>query len=154
MLKLIVSMLTFSCLACHAEEVSMDYAVIENVKLEILERNDSCSLQVTKNETSSLISLTPKPPCFFLRRGSNEPQQFEYPDVGVQAVLIVTGSPITDAQREEWSLSKTQLCGTESQGILLYEDKVRASGNTLQGGVTCKHQGSDEKDFWGFAHKE
>ena len=154
--KVIPLLLVFSCVSCGAQEANE--SVIDNVRigglqLTVIESNGTCLLQIQNNDAPKSITLAPKPPCFFLRRGSSDPQQFEYPDVGVEATLIVAGSLITKVQREEWGLSTNQLCGTERQGILIYKNEVHATENVLKGGVACKEKGSDEKDFWFFAHK-
>lgn len=155
--KAILLLLVFSCVSCGAQETNksvMDSAIINDLHLAVIESNGTCLLQVQNIDTQKSIVLEPKPPCFFLRRGLSAPQQFKYPNVGVEATLIIAGSLISKVQREEWGLSTNQLCGTERQGILIYKNDVQATENVLKGGVVCKEKGSDEKDFWFFAHKK
>jgi hypothetical protein len=132
----------------------MDHAKISDLQLNIFESNGSCLLKVQSTYLEKSIILEPKPPCFFLRRGNNDPQQFAYSDVGVDAVIIIAGSRISKQQRQKWGLSDNKLCGTDRQGILFQENNIKATENVLKGGVVCKDTGSDEKDFWFFAHKQ
>jgi len=81
------------------------------------------------------------------------PQNFKYPDVGIRATLIVIGTLITDEQRSIWKLTPDMICGNKRQGVLLLKNDIIISEQVLSSSVACKDKGSDEKDFWFFAHK-
>lgn len=135
-----------SCIA--ASEMQVDEITVKGVKLKLLAKNKSCMLVNNQSE----IKLAPIPPCYFLRISDGAPQFYSYKDVGVDAVLIVSGSPVSETVRKEWGLSASDVCGTVGQGILISGDKVQVTKEVLEGGVLCKDSGSDEKNFWYFAH--
>ncbi len=132
----------------------MDSATVIRSKLQIVNIDDTCILKYKINNTDNKLVLAPSPPCFFLRRGEITPQHFEYADVGVKAVIIVAGTLITNEQRKSWGLGPELICGNERQGILIYSDKIIVSKHVLKGERACTDKGSDEKDFWFFAHKK
>jgi len=143
--------LSFTIAACSfASESITDEATLLSEKLYLATQDGQCILK----HNSSIIPLTPKPPCFFLRNSDKNPQYFTYNDVNTDAVLIVTGTPVTDEIRKDWELPKNSVCGTDSQGVLIKTGKVSVTKSTLEGGVLCKDSGSDEKNFWYFAHNE
>lgn len=149
----------FACVVCAscnakdaASEAITDNANIIGLNLQIIDDGGVCILKYEISDIESKLALAPKPPCFLLRRGQSVPQHFEYPDVGVKAALIVAGTLISDEQRKRWGLPSDPVCGSERQGILIYSDKIVVSGNVLKSGIACKTRGSDEKDFWYFAH--
>jgi hypothetical protein len=127
---------------------TIDEATVLAKSLRIVDRHAACYLVYGASE----FALAPKPPCYFLRSSDHGPQYFPYSDVGVDAVLIVAGTPVSDALRREWGLSPDLVCGTASQGVLIKGTEVTVSAAVLEGGVLCKDIGSDEKNFWYFAH--
>ena len=156
-MRILILLLCFFCFSCVVHEKSIedltDSAHILDYKLTIESQNNSCLLNYQSSSATGQIALSPRPPCYFVRRESNEPQSFAYKDVGVRAVLIVVGTPINNKQRKVWNLSNDLVCGAEIQGILIRDNEIRSSKNVLRGGVTCKDKGSDEKNFWFFAHE-
>ena len=147
-LFIFLSLITFSC--ASANEKIIDNATVVSKTLTIVQENDKCYLL----HNSLRYLLAPKPPCYFLRDSGNKPQYFSYNDVGTDAVLIITGSPVSDEIRKEWGVSKDAVCGIESQGVIIKRNKIIITKNVLKGGVLCKDSGSDEKNFWYFAHGE
>ncbi len=127
-----------------------DEVSVLSVKLSLIDQNGQCILQ---HESSQMI-LEPKPPCFFLRNSDKKPQYYSYEDINTDAVLIVAGTPVSMEIRKDWGLSEDAICGMDSQGVLIKAGEVSIAKNTLKGGVLCKDNGSDEKNFWYFAHKK
>lgn len=142
----IFSFLLVSCSA--ASERQIDEITVHGAKLKIFSRNQSCVLVNNRSE----IELAPTPSCYFLRTSNGAPQFYSYKDVGVDAVLIVSGTPVSEKVRKEWGLSANDMCGTVGQGILILGDKVLVTKEVLEGGVLCRDSGSDEKNYWHFAH--
>lgn len=161
--------LSLAGLACQADGPSpaggapepgavLDVAITDSARLgayalAVISEEDRCALAIQGPSGERLLPLAPAPPCHFLRRGQAAPQSFAYPDVGVQAVLAIAGTPLSDAERERWGLPAEAVCGAEAQGVLLAQGGVRLSTHVASGGVACKDQGLDEKDFWSFAHE-
>jgi hypothetical protein len=144
-------LLSFVVSACSfASERITDEATVLSTKIYLISQSGKCILK----QNSSKTILAPKPPCFFLRKLDKKPQYFSYKDVNIDAVLIVTGSPVSDEVRKDWGLPKDAICGMVSQGVLIKTGKVSVTKNVLEGGVLCKDIGSDEKNFWYFAHNE
>ena len=130
-----------------------DSAQIHGYSLELVDEAGSCRLRYESPKDSGGLTLEAGPPCHFLRRDSVDPQSFAYPDVGVEAVLIVAGDPVSDAVREEWNLASDLVCGSVIQGVLIRAEGLVAGG-VLRDGVWCRDRGADEKDFFHFAHRE
>jgi hypothetical protein len=150
-----VAILLFSnyCIADDASPNVTDEVTVAGVRMQILTDNDSCTLGYYRENSFKTINLEPKPPCFFLRRDDSSPQCFAYPEQGVLAALIIAGTAITSDARATWNLPRGLVCGSERQGILISESGVAASKRILRSGIGCKAKGSDEKDFWFFAHE-
>jgi len=140
-----------SCSFGIADET--DKAIILGNKLKLKTENGTCFLYYKCPSGKSKSALTPKPPCYFLRRNSDNPQCYSYDDVNIDAVLIVVGTPISEKTRKEWGLPNDLVCGEEAQGVFLSEEGLRISKKVLRGGVLCRDKGADEKDFWFFAHE-
>lgn len=43
-------------------------------------------------------------------------------------------------------------CGEFAQGVLIKEAGVETASKPLEGGIFCRNQGSDEKNFWYLVH--
>lgn len=141
-------------LACAIIEppITTDRAVIQGKQLELVTADRKCMLHASGDTDSKTFTLEPSPPCHFSRRGGASPQVFEYGDVGVQATLIVIGSPIAPAEQLKWNISPTDTCGSEAQGVIIRRDTVELSEKPKLDGVLCRDKGVDEKNFWYFAH--
>ncbi len=158
LVKILGLILTILSLSCNAdenlrEEIS-DSAAIQDYKLSLMPRDNSCVLNYQNFSESGKVDFTLKPPCYFLRRESSEPQRFSYQDAGVKTVIIVVGTPINEETMKAWNLSDDLVCGGEIQGIIIKENGIKLSSKILKGGVWCKDKGADEKDFWFFAHEK
>lgn len=148
-------LLIFS-LTCGADDMPnfvTDEVRIDSIRLQILAVEDSCKLRYWIGDSSEVLDLEPKAPCFFLRRGEQSPQYFRYPQVGAAAVLIVAGTSATHAERATWGLDSRLVCGSERQGVVISQDSIRATARILREGIACKDLGADEKDFWLFGHE-
>lgn len=144
-------LISFTITACSfASEKITDEVTILSKTLRIVNKNKKCFLIQNTSETV----LVPEPPCFFLRNPANKPQYFSYEDVKIDAVLIIIGTPVSDNVRKEWGLPEDAVCGMDSQGVLIKTNDVLVTKNILEGGVLCKDSGSDEKNFWYFAHNK
>ena len=97
------------------------------------------------------MPLQPTAPCFFLRRGGKV-QNFAYSDVKADFVVIIAGTELSDAKRKTWNLKQGEVCGEAAQAVLQTAGQVRTSKSVHSGGVYCRDQGVDEKDFFSFAH--
>jgi len=148
MKRLIYLALFFTTSCSMASETVTD-------RIELLEKNihlatidEKCYLINGENR----LLLHPKPPCHFLREPDKSPQYYAYPKVGVDAALIVAGTPISDSIRKEWGISENLICGFQSQGVLIKDGKVSVTDKTLDGGVLCRDEGADEKNYWYISH--
>lgn len=126
----------------------VDEATVEGTRLEILRREDACLLRSGGLE----LPLEPAAPCFFLRR-DGQVQFFPYPEAKVDWVVIVAGKPVSEATRKTWNLRPGDTCGEQSQGVLRKGGELSVSRSMHSGGVYCRDQGVDEKEFWSFAHR-
>mgnify|MGYP000394870565 CR=1 FL=1 len=152
----LISLITILiCSSCNADSDIgniTDKAVISGHTLILTESNNSCKLQIQKNNKKNTYSLLPKAPCYFLRRGSETPQSVAYDDVQVLSTLIVIGSPIAQEKRKKWNIDSNMTCGELAQGVLIKNTGLEVTSKTLEGGVFCRDTGSDEKNFWYLAH--
>lgn len=125
----------------------LDQADVNGLVLELHAKDKSCVLRVGNTEHP----LIPTAPCFFLRRRGSV-QNFPFRDAKLDFVLIVAGNPVSDTIRQKWNLQSGDVCGDHSQAVLGSGANVRVSQSVHTGGVFCRDQGVDEKEFWSFAH--
>ncbi len=139
----------FFLVSCSSasENITDEISLFSN-NIKLLEENEKCYLV---HEGIKEI-LSPSPPCHFLRDSKSNPQYYEYKDIGVDAALIVSGTPISKETRKEWGLPDKLVCGMASQGVLIKKHEIQVTKKVLEGGVLCREKGSDEKNFWYFAH--
>lgn len=139
------SLLTISCFAQSQsrEKFSDSFSDIK-----IIEDNKFCYVSYQGKK----LRLSPTPPCFLLQNSKGETEYFAYKDKGVDATLIVTGTPLSPNMLEEWELSADDKCGQTAQGILIKGHDLLVTEKTLSHGVLCQETGSDEKNYWYFAH--
>ena len=124
----------------------LDETTVDGTPLQIVGRENACLLRSGATE----FPLRPKSPCFFLRR-DGKVQTFRYGDAGVDWVVILAGTAVSDADRRTWNLGEAEVCGTESQAVL-QKNGLRLAKSVHSGGVYCRDKGVDEKEFWAFAH--
>ena len=130
---------------------ALDTATIGGVNFALLDGGHRCVLRIDGPEPGEL-AVEATPPCFFLRRASEQPQVFSYPDVGVEAVAIFAGSPISAEQRELRKAPADALCGSTLQAVLIKAGQPSASKLVYRDSIGCRDLGKDEKYFWDFAH--
>lgn len=123
---------------------------VEGVSIEINAVNDQCEIKAG----DELFSLESIPPCFVLKKENGEIESYSYKDIGVDAVIMVVGNPISESIRELYGLEQEVECGSVSHGILIKNKNVSLSKTVLRNGVYCKEYGADEKNYWMFAHEE
>ena len=111
-----------------------------------------CVVTFTGAEHSGRLTLAPDPPCEFVRNESGALKYFKYDDVGIDAVIIVTGSPLNDDEKRRWKIADGLFCGKVSQALLVRPEGVLVSREIMHGGVVCAMTGVDEKRFYQFAH--
>jgi hypothetical protein len=133
--------------------VVTDTAKVSGYKLQLLNKQGTCAIRY-EGSTEGQVEIAPKPACYFLRRQSTQPQSFSYPELQIEALLIVVGTPIKEETRGTWTLPADLVCGEETQAVLIKNGKVIVSAVVHRGGVVCKDQGVDEKEFWAFAHDD
>jgi hypothetical protein len=131
-----------------------DHAELHGYTFTIDAEGSACVLKYNGPPKNGEMVLGPRPPCYFLRRDSPDPQSFPYQDRAIRATLIVMGSPINEETRRRWNLPGDLVCGEEIQGVLIKKQQVALSKTVLKKGVWCKDKGTDEKDFWLFAHEK
>ena len=140
----------FLLVACsYAASPVIDKTSLFANSFEIEQENNQCFLVYNNHKKL----LTPQPPCYFVRDTSEKLRYFSYSDIGVDAVLIIIGTLVSNKERKEWGLDKETICGTEAQGILIKGDTVSVTSTILQGGLLCRNTGVDEKNFWELAHE-
>src|SRR5262245_24870621 len=61
-----------------------------------------CIVTFRGREHSGQLTVAPEPPCEFARSESGRLKYFKYDDVAIEAVLIVIGNPLTDAEKRSW----------------------------------------------------
>lgn len=149
----IQTLIFLTCISsCRANEnLISDQASFKQYTLQLASDADRCKLLTSEGPVQKSFELSIRPPCYFSRRASAAPQYFPYPKQGISAVILVIGNPITESARQKWNLEKDQICGDQRQAILITTTEITVSNNILEGGVTCKDKGSDEKDFAYFA---
>ncbi|GGO67625.1 hypothetical protein [Bowmanella pacifica] len=149
--KPLSTVLLFMCFSCSATDIT-DSAHVAGMELQLASAKDKCELRVLQDAELKILSLKPEPPCFFLRRGADEPQRFSYPKVNIDYVLLVAGSALNERQRTLWNLPEDMQCGSMRQGVLVKAGQIEITPSVIKDSVACKNTGADEKDFWAFAH--
>ncbi len=135
--------------ACSSASVNItDKITIFSNEFEITSEDNKCYLI----QGSSKNILAPKPPCHFVRNSDKTPQYFSYNDIKMDAVLIISGTPISKKIRKEWGLPDNLICGSEAQGVLIQNKLITITKKVISGGVLCRDKGSDEKNYWHFSH--
>lgn len=124
-----------------------DRTTIGGAPVALVARDGACLIQ---REGHRDIALAPAAPCRFLRSGG-QVQQHRYPDRGVDAVVLVIGSPASAAQKAEFGIAANEVCGTVAHGLTLRGTTVTAAARPLRGGMFCIDKGRDEKDFYAAA---
>ncbi|PXA98430.1 hypothetical protein DMC47_08595 [Nostoc sp. 3335mG] len=149
------ALLIAACSAAPQQDARPDAAVatetdrttLGGAPVTLVARDGAC---LVRREAQRDIALAPAAPCRFLRSGG-QVQQHRYPDRGVDAVVLVIGSPASAAQKAEFGIAANEVCGTVAHGLTLRGTTVTAAARPLRGGMFCIDKGRDEKDFYAAA---
>lgn len=133
-----------------AAATETDRTTLGGAPVALVARDGAC---LVRREGQRDIALAPAAPCRFLRSGG-QLQQHRYPDRGVDAVVLVIGSPASAAQKSEFGITASEVCGTMAHGLTLRGTTVTAAARPLRGGMFCVDKGRDEKDFYAVAHED
>ncbi len=136
--------------SASADPTETDRATLGGTPVALFAREGTC---LVRREGQRDIALAPAAPCRFLRSGG-QLQQHRYPDRGVDAVVLVIGSPASAAQKSEFGITASEVCGTMAHGLILRGTTVTAAARPLRGGMFCVDKGRDEKDFYAVAHED
>ncbi|WP_347217582.1 hypothetical protein [Chryseobacterium sp.] len=127
----------------HIAKVT-DTTLINGVLLELMENNGKAELRVNSKTYTLSGNIKVNPPCYFLRNGNKKSESFSYPDIKVDHTLIILGN----IEKQD----SDKICGKGLQGIIFKNDSIIITSKTLQHSFACADTGTDEKNFWGFAH--
>lgn len=133
-----------------AAATETDRTTLGGAPVALFARDGAC---LVRREGQRDIALAPAAPCRFLRAGG-QVQQHPYPDRGVDAVVLVIGSPASAAQKAGFGIAASEVCGTMAHGLKLRGTTVTAAARPLRGGMFCFDKGRDEKDFYAVAHED
>ena len=148
-----ICLIFFLSASCNASGDSVsDKTKILNYSLVLKSTGNSCLLDSNYKGMNKTYNLKIKPPCYFIRQENHKLQYFGYNDININAVVLVLGNPVSDKKRRKWNLEKNMVCGESRQAIIIKPSGLIISEKILQGGLSCKDHGADEKDFWYFAH--
>lgn len=137
--------------SCQQTSIITDTTNIGKFKFELVQKNDQTLLRTILNKTKVEHELKLAPPCYFLRK-KGEIQTFSYPDVDIENVIIIIGDIANYEDKENYEVDSSKVCGKKIQGLIIKNGNVILTGKTISGGLSCKDNGLDEKDFWDFAH--
>lgn len=121
-----------------------DTTFVNGTLLELIENNGKAELRIHSKTYQLSGSIKVNPPCYFLRDGHKKSESFSYPEVKVDRTLIILGN--TEVRDDN------KICGKSLQGLLFRNDSIIITSKTLQHSFACADTGTDEKNFWGFAH--
>lgn len=133
-----------------------DSATVNGTNISLRSAENGCVAAfadaVSGNAVREPLALSPKAPCYFVRRNNSAPQVMQYADVSVNALLIVVGTAAGEDVRKNYSVSPGAFCGTTTQALVFRTDSITLSKTVRQKTFVCKDAGVDEKEFWAFAH--
>ena len=132
-----------------------DTYTVDGVYFELLQNDDKGEIKITSKDRVIKGNVKLSPPCYFLKWNAKV-QSFSYPDVGVDHTLIIVGDTMGIDRKRHFGFDDNddfnRICGEAIQGILIKKDSIIITDRVLDGGGRCVDPGTDEKDFWDFAH--
>jgi hypothetical protein len=134
-----------------------DTCMVNGVLFELLYNpvSDKAALRMSSEKVVQQGKIQLSPPCYFLRR-NKKLQMYSYPEVDIEKTLIILGDTVGADKKRYFGFKESddfsRICGMGTQGILVKKDSVIITHKVLTGGFTCTDPGTDEKDFWDFAH--
>ena len=134
-----------------------DTCTVNGVFFELLQNpvSDKAELRIASEKVARRGKINLSPPCYFLREDGNL-QTYSYPEIGIERTLIILGDTVGAAKKKYFGFDDkddfSRICGMGIQGILIKKDSVILTNKALTAGFRCVDPGTDEKDFWDFAH--
>jgi len=116
---------------------------IGQITLRLFDTPGGCEIAASNEAEPRRLGLSR--PCFFILR-DGAVQRYNYPESGIDAVIMVGGGVLSDADRSKWNLAANERCGNAAQPIIVAAGKVRLN-RQLGGGLFCRRHGLDEKVF-------
>ncbi|NIF06705.1 hypothetical protein F3J23_14750 [Chryseobacterium sp. Tr-659] len=130
-----------------------DTTKINGILVELIDNNGIPELKVHSKTYKVSGKIKISPPFYFLRNPQKTVQDFAYKDIGVDHTLIIMGKIATPEEREKFGeTDKNKLCGRHMQGLLFKKQHIIITNHVLRNSFACTDTGTDEKDFWAFAH--
>lgn len=149
---------------------------LSGYRIALLSDGDCCSVsyrQLDSNAEPQYFTLALSPPCYWLRGDfSKNPfnrkftggipvsnkggiMAIKYPSARNTTVAIIIGrSKGKSDDPELMGYYKGKECASHMQGVLLSKNGVRLSEPEYHVGIRCSEYGTDEKEFWLFAHDD
>ena len=135
------------------KSITTDTANIGKDKFELIQKGNEAFLISSSTRIKIEGNLKLTPPCYFLRE-KNQIQTFSYADVKADNVLIIIGNIASNDDKKHYGVNDDRICGKKIQGLVLKGNKAILTELTIDGALSCKDNGLDEKDFWSFAHEQ
>ena len=152
MMKVLILVLLGSVFLFFQFPETTDSCTIDGVQLKLIDQGGKSVLKINNKKKETVETLKIKPPCYFLR-SEKEVQSYSYKEVNTK-VIIITGAIMDKRTQEYMGAPAHMVCGTKAQGILFRNDSIIVTDTLLHGGIICKDEGLDEKDFWTLAHRK
>ncbi|NAW50257.1 hypothetical protein GNY06_02260, partial [Elizabethkingia argentiflava] len=128
---------------------------VDGINFKLLQNGDQAEIKIEAKDRIVKGNIKLSPPCYFLKR-YGKVQSFAYPDVKVTHTLVVLGDTVGADTKKYFGFNEnddfSRICGEGIQGILIKKDSVIVTERVLEEIFTCADSGSDEKNFWDFAH--
>lgn len=134
-----------------------DTCTVKGIFLELLQNpvSNKAELRMSSGKVVIKGKIQLSPPCYFLRR-DKKLQMYSYPEIDVEKTLIILGDTVGAEKKKYFGFDQnddfSRICGMGTQGILIKRDSIIITNRVLTAGFTCVDPGTDEKDFWDFAH--
>ncbi|NAW49892.1 hypothetical protein GNY06_00245, partial [Elizabethkingia argentiflava] len=129
---------------------------VDGINFKLLQNGDQAELKTEAKDRVVKGNIKLSPPCYFLKL-NGKVQSFAYPNVKVAHTLIVLGDTVGTDVKKYFGFDEnddfSRICGEGIQGILIKKDSVIVTERVLDGGFRCVDPGTDEKDYWDFAHR-
>lgn len=128
---------------------------VDGIRFQLLQNGKKAEIKVDAKDKVVHGNIKLSPPCYFLKR-RGKVQSFSYPDVEIDHTLIFLGDTVGTDRKRYWGFDDnddfSRICGEAIQGILIKRDSIIITERVLDGGFRCENPGTDEKDYWDFAH--
>jgi hypothetical protein len=133
-----------------------DTCSINGVYFQLTQNLDIAELKINSKDHNKIKKLQLKAPCYFLRN-SNKVQTYSYNDKAIENVIIILGDTVGKKEKTYFGFNEKdnfkRICGKTTQAILIKKDSIILTKKILKNGFRCTDSGTDEKDFYDFAHQ-